>query len=373
MNVRRGVRAPDSCGAADDVGAAMTESPFYSRLFAVAAAAVLGYLLLAILAPLRDALGWAIVLAFMLHPLHQRLAGRLKGRRALSAGILTTATPFVILAPIALLGVIFVEQSVGLLRYLHRHPFIGFPALVERLKHLPLVGSALDWVSRHVPIQALDVHTWFTGASTALLKSAASASGNVAFGLFGTVISFFMMLFLLFFLLRDSDKFLKQLVALVPLPAERRDPLLRYLGEVTRAVVYGSTITAIVQGLLVAAGFAIAGLPSPLVFGVVAMIAALLPAGAMVVLVPAVLYLLIQAHWGWAIFLAVWGAGIVLVENVVRPLLTAHRANVSTLAVFVGAIGGVSAFGVLGLILGPVLLSFAVAIVRFLTEPRSQW
>ncbi|EQD45953.1 protein belonging to Uncharacterized protein family UPF0118 [mine drainage metagenome] len=130
-------------------------------------------------------------------------------------------------------------------------------------------------------------------------------------------------------------------------------------------------MTAVIQGLIVAAGFAIAGLPSPLVFGVLAMIAALLPAGATVVLVPAVVYLLVQAHWGWAIFLAIWSAGLAVVENVLRPLLTAYRAKVSTLAIFVGAIGGVRAFGILGLVLGPVLLSFVVAIVRFLNEPRA--
>ncbi len=349
----------------------MTDSPFYRRLFAVVTAAVLAYLLLHVLAPLDDALGWAAVLAFMLHPLHRRLAIGLKRRRALSAAILTVATPFVILAPLSVLTVVFAEQAIGLLHYLHRHPFIGFPALIDRLEHYPLVGTAMDWISRNLPPNALDLHTWFTGASTALLKSAASAGGNVAFGLFGTVISFFMMLFVLFFLLRDGERFLQQAIALIPLPAERRDPLLKYLADVTRAVVYGSTMTAIIQGLFVAAGFALAGLPSPLVFGVVAMIASLLPAGAMVVLVPAVLYLLIQAHWGLAIFLAFWGAGLALVENVVRPLLTAHRANVSTLAVFVGAIGGVSAFGILGLVLGPVLLSFVVALVRFLNEQRA--
>ena len=349
----------------------MTDSPFYRRLFAVVTAAALGYLLLQVLTPLDDALGWAAVLAFMLHPLHKRLTRGLRGRRALSAGVLTVATPFVILAPLSVLAVIFAEQAIGLLHYLQRRPFIGFPALIDRLRHFPLIGTAIDWISSNLPAQALDVHAWLTGATTALLKSAASAGGSVAFGLFGTVISFFMTLFLLFFLLRDDEKFLQQAIGLIPLPADRRERLLRYLGDVTRAVVYGSTMTALIQGLFVAAGFALAGLPSPLVFGVMAMIAALLPAGATVVLVPAVVYLLILAHWGWATFLAFWSAGLVLVENIVRPLLTSHRAKVSTLAVFVGAIGGVSAFGILGLVLGPVLLSFVVAIVRFLNEQRA--
>lgn len=349
----------------------MTSSPFYRRFFAVVTTVALGYLLFEVLAPLRAALGWATVLAFMLHPVHKRLATRLQGKEWLSAGILTVATPFVVLAPLSLLGVIFVEQAFSLLGYLHRHPFIGFPALISRLQEYPLVGRAMDWISGSLPANTLDLHAWITSATASLLRSAASAGGNVAFGLFGTVISFFMMLFMLFFFLRDGAVFVRQFIALVPLTSERRTPLLKYLADITRAVVYGSTITAIVQGLLVAAGFALAGLPSPLVFGVIAVLASLLPAGSVLVLVPAVLYLLVEAHWGAAIFLALWGAGIALVENIVRPLLTAHRANVSTLAVFVGAIGGVSAFGILGIVLGPVLLSFILALIRFVGEEQA--
>ncbi|HET9107544.1 MAG TPA: AI-2E family transporter, partial [Steroidobacteraceae bacterium] len=142
------------------------------------------------------------------------------------------------------------------------------------------------------------------------------------------------------------------------------------LARVTRAVVFGSTATALIQGVFVGVGFALAGLPSPVVFGVLATIAALLPAGASVVLIPAILYLAVAGHWLGAVFLAFWTALLVVVENVARPLLTAHRAHVSTLAVFMGAVGGVSAFGVLGLVIGPVLLSFVVALVRFTTEVR---
>jgi predicted PurR-regulated permease PerM len=203
-----------------------------------------------------------------------------------------------------------------------------------------------------------------------VLKSAATVGGGLALGLFGTVVGFFMMLFLLFFLLRDGRSILDHLKRLLPLEAARRERLLDYLGRVTRAVVFGSAATALIQGIFVGVGFAFAGLPSPVVFGVLATIAALLPAGASIVLVPAILYLGVSGHWGGAIFLALWTGLLVVVENVARPLLTAHRAHVSTLAVFMGAVGGVSAFGVLGLIIGPVLLSFVVALVRFMTEVR---
>src|SRR5438067_1085563 len=154
-----------------------------------------------------------------------------------------------------------------------------------------------------------------------------------------------------------------------------------FVGQVTRlieylrghsalslAVVFGSAVTALIQGLFVGAGFALVGLPSPVVFGVLGTIAAFLPAGASAVLIPAVLYLAFGGRWGAAIFLACWTAALWIVENVLRPLLTAQQVEVSTLAIFVGAIGGAAAFGILGLVIGPVLLSFAVALVRFAQE-----
>jgi predicted PurR-regulated permease PerM len=347
----------------------MIYSGFYRRTFFIATAAILGYLLLALLAPLKGALGWAVVLAFLLHPVHERLSRRLKGRSMLSAGIITGLTPFLVLAPLAVLGVVFAGQVATLIRQFHGVSF-GYPQLLARFESYPLLGSVLRWASANVPVSAAHVQEWITGGMQTMLKSAASAGGSLALGIFGTVIGFFMMLFLLFFLLRDGRVILDHLTRLIPLEAARRERLIDYLGRVTRAVVFGSTATALIQGIFVAVGFELAGLPSPVVFGVIGTIAALMPAGAAVVLVPAVLYLAVSGHWVAAIFLAVWSGLLAVVENVARPLLTAHRAHVSTLAVFVGAIGGVSAFGVLGLVIGPVLLSFVVALIRFTTEVR---
>jgi predicted PurR-regulated permease PerM len=347
----------------------MTYSGFYRRSFLVATVAILAYLLLAVLAPLKGALGWAVVLAFLLHPLHERLSRRLKGRSMLSAGIITGLTPFLVLAPLSVLGVVFAGQVANLIGYLRGQSF-AYPQLVARLESYSLLGKLLRWWSTNFPVSANQVQGWITGEMQSVLKSAATVGGGLALGLFGTVVGFFMMLFLLFFLLRDGRAILDHLKQLLPLESGRRERLLDYLGRVTRAVVFGSAATALIQGIFVGVGFALAGLPSPVVFGVLATIAALLPAGASVVLVPAILYLAVSGHWVAAVFLALWTGLLVVVENVARPLLTAHRAHVSTLAVFMGAVGGVSAFGILGLIVGPVLLSFVVALVRFMTEVR---
>ena len=348
----------------------MVYSGFYRRTFFIGTAAILAYLLLALLEPLKGALGWAVVLAFLLHPLHERLSGRLRGRSMLSAGIITGLTPFLVLAPLSVLGVVFAGQVASLLGYLREQGSPGHAQLFGRLESYPLLGDALRWSSANVPVSAAQVQGWATGEMQAVLKSAAAAGGSLALGVFGTVVGFFMMLFLLFFLLRDGRAILDHLTGLIPLEAARRKHLLAYLADVTRAVVFGSAATALIEGIFVGAGFALAGLPSPVVFGVLATIAALLPAGTAIVLIPAVLYLAVGGHWFAAVFLAFWTGLLAVVENVARPLVTAHRAHVSTLAVFVGAVGGVSAFGVLGLIIGPVLLSFVVALVRFTTEVR---
>lgn len=340
-------------------------SVFYRRCFQVATAAVLAYGLYELLSPLRSVIGWAVVLAFILYPLQERLARRLKGRSALAAGIITALTPFFVLAPLSVLGVAFAGQVARLVAYLRSAPLMSYSDVLDRAARYPMLGRAAGWVRENTAVGMAQVQEWVTQSAQSLLRSAAEVGGNVALGIFGTLVGFFMMLFMLFFFLQDGRAMLQGLTRLIPVEPSRRAQLMNYLGDVTRAVVFGSAVTALLQGIIVGIGFAIVGLPSPVVFGVLASIAAFLPAGAAIVLLPAVLYLAATGHWGGAIFLAFWTALLWVTENVLRPLLTAQHAHVSTLAIFVGAIGGASAFGILGLVLGPVLLSFVVALVRY--------
>jgi len=342
---------------------------FYRRCFQVVTAAFLGYALYKVLAPLFGMLGWAAVLAFILHPLHERLTRRLKGRGSLSAGILTVLTPFLVLAPLAVLGVVFAGQVAHLLTYLRgQAPSVSYTDVLNRLSQYPLIGNVVGWVRENASVSVEQVQGWITEGVQTVLKTAAAMGGDVALGVFGTLVGFFMMLFMLFFFLRDGRTVVESLTRLIPVERARRAQLLKYLGEVTRAVVFGSATTALIEGVIVGIGFAIVGLPSAVVFGVLAMIAAFLPAGAALVLVPAVLYLAFAGRWGAAIFLACWIAVLWIAENLLRPLLTAHHAKVSTLALFIGAIGGAAAYGILGLVIGPVLLSFVVALVHFAQE-----
>src|SRR5690606_13486287 len=136
-------------------------------------------------------------------------------------------------------------------------------------------------------VSAADIQEWLVNAAQSVLRNVASMSGGVVLSAIGTLVGFFFMLFILFFMLRDGAAIFGRLKRLIPVPHEHREQLFNHLASVTRGVFYGNGLTAVVQGVLVSIGFAIAGLPSPVVFGVLATILALLPAGgAAIVWVP---------------------------------------------------------------------------------------
>jgi predicted PurR-regulated permease PerM len=341
-------------------------SRFYTRCFLIGTILVLGWVLLQFLDPFWAPLGWAAILAFLIHPLHKRLTKKLRGKAGYSAGILTGLTPFLIIAPLVGFGVVFAQQVTLLIEYLRDRQFGDYHAILQKLEALPLVGRVLGWFGADVSQTIEQIETWAISGAQNLLKGAAAVGGTFAIGVVGTLVSFFLMLFLLFFFLRDGHSMLMHLMRLVPMDPERRGRLLHYLSDVSMAVIFGHALTAVIQGALVGIGFAIAGMPSPLVFAVFAAIAAFIPAaGTGFVLVPAVIYLAATGQWGWAIFMGVWTALVGTSDNVLRPYLTRQRASVSTLTVFVGVIGGVAAFGFIGSLIGPVVLALMVALLRF--------
>lgn len=344
-------------------------SEFYRRTFLIAMTAVLAWVLLRILRPFFGPLAWAAFLAFLLQPLHTWLTWKLRGRASASAGIITALTPVFVVAPLAILGVIFVAQVANLVEWLRTLQGTSVASWIVTVESWPLVGRALDWFVANVHVGTDQLQAWAIDGAQAVLKRLAAAGGSLALGVAGSFVGFFLMLFLLFFLLRDGRDMLGHMARLIPAAPGRRDAILDYLASVARAVVYGSAVTALVQGTLVGIGFALAGLPSPVVFGVLATIAAFIPAaGTGLVLVPALLYLAAAGRWGAFGFLLGWTIVVGTSDNFLRPVLAAQRADVSTLAVFVGVIGGVAAFGFIGIVIGPVLLSLIVALLKIAEE-----
>jgi predicted PurR-regulated permease PerM len=350
-------------------GARRAEKLFFARAGAMLLAAALVYLVWRIIAPLWQPLLWAVLLGALLAPVNARLARRIGNRPRLASALTTGGVVVLVLGPLLAIGGAVAAQAAQLLRELDADK------LRESTSHfdpstMPVLARPLAWLEQTAGITLSQLESWIVGGAKRLLEVLASSGGAVMLGAIGTLVSFVLMLFVLFFVLRDGPRFANVAVQLLPIEPALRQKLWRHLIDVTRAVFMGIGVTALVQGVLLGIGFAIAGLPSPLVFGVLGALFALVPVvGTAIIWLPATLWLLSQGEPGYALFMAAWGILVVgAVDNFLRPLLISGRVEVPTLAVFVGVMGGLAAFGFVGLFVGPIVLGLVVALFRFMSE-----
>ena len=349
------------------------DDTFYPRVFALVTAALLASVLFVILRPFLVPILWSMLLALLLFPAQQALGRRLGGRHALTALCLTLLTAVVLIAPLPLLALAFASQAKDLFGRGQRMVADSGISGAGDLLDIPIVSRAIRWASSVAPVDAEQLHGWLVSGLQTLLQGLVAVSGAFVVGALNALVALAIMLFLLFFFLRDGEQMLATAVRLIPMRPARRGELVDHVAAVTRAVVFGSLLTALVQGVLVGIGFALVGLPSPVVFGAIAAVASLIPfVGTALVWVPAVGVLFLQGRWVAALALAVWSVAVVSsADNVVRPLFISGRAQISTLPVFLGLLGGVTAFGPIGLVVGPVVVALTLTLLRFAEEARA--
>ena len=343
---------------------------FSTRVFGLAVVAVLAYLLFAIFRPFFAPIYWAFLLAFMLFPLNRRLRRALRGRGGLAAALMTIGVALGIATPAALGMVAFARQAIelgqGVSRLGQRYQISG----VGDLLRLPVIGGGIQWLQDHSSIDGARVQAWAVQGAQAAVQFLLSHSRDVLFGALGLFGNVTLTLFVLFFFFRDGDAMAARARSLIPLDPKRKARLFQHLEEVTRAVVFGTVLTALAQGALLGVGFWITGVPSPVVFGVLAAVASFIPfVGTALVWVPAALYLMAQGVAWKTIFLVAWSVVVVgSADNVLRPMLVSGKARMGTLTVFFGVLGGLAAFGFIGLFLGPVILALVLTLIEFAEE-----
>ncbi len=348
---------------------------FTARAFSIGFALLLLYLLWLIFRPFVSPILWAGLLAFILYPVNKALRGRFHGRRNGAAALLLTLAVLVgVVVPTVLLGMLFAKQAGDLaakVADLGTRYQIEMPADLFRI---PVLDRLIRWVDAKTPVSANDVQQWVVSASKGVLDFALANTKVLLLGALGLLGSLFLMLFILYFFFRDGEEIAGEFLRILPTEPSRKARLVEHLSSVTKAVVYGSLLTSLVQGAMIGLAFEVCGLPSPVVFGVLAAILSLLPVGGTAfVWAPAAIVLAAEGRWGWAIGLAAWGALIVgSADNVLRPMLISGRAEISTLPIFFGVLGGIGAFGPIGMFLGPVVLALALAVMRFARDESGQ-
>jgi predicted PurR-regulated permease PerM len=177
----------------------------------------------------------------------------------------------------------------------------------------------------------------------------------------------------MYYLFRDGERLRAAAYDIMPLSDDKAHEILNRTGEVIGASVYGVLVIAVVQGVLGGLAFWVLGLPSPLLWGVVMIFLSMIPMlGAFIVWVPAAIYLVLTGDWGKAIMLAVWGALVIgSVDNFLRPKLVGERTRLHELLVFFSVLGGLQVFGVLGIVLGPVIVAITIALLDVLRHADS--
>jgi predicted PurR-regulated permease PerM len=368
---------PDRAAAPDPPAAGpltALHTSFYARVFALLTAALLGAALFRMVQPFVGAILWSVLLAFLLLPVNRALRRALRGSRTAAAMALTLGVILVLIGPASLLAFTFTRQASDLIVRLQEAADRYQMVRLSDLLRVPFVERIVRWAESVTPITAEQVEAWFVGAAKALLALLVSSGGTVVVETLSTLIGLVIMLFLLFFFLRDGEDMVERGLILVPLDSERQEQLLEQLSAVTRAVVFGSLVVALVQGTLVGISFALVGLASPVFFGGLSVIAALVPlVGSTLVWAPGAALLAYRGRWGAAIFVVLWGAVIIsAADNIIRPLFISGRTQITTLPVFLGLAGGLSAFGPIGMVLGPVIVALALGLFRFAEESRAR-
>ena len=322
---------------------------------------VLAYLVYLIVAPFLVPLAWAGILAIVFYPAHARLARRVGpgGGAALS----TLAITFMIIVPTVLVVGAFIREGIDAASNFQNAFSEGRLATVQR-----------TWESIQARMPAalhVDVAALTTDAAKQVATILVAQSGFLVRNVAGFALNLAVALFATFFLLRDSVAIMSVIRRLMPLDALTRDAMLDRTRELISVGVVSAGLVAAIQGFLGGLVFAILGIESPVFWGVVMAICCLLPFGAWVVWGPVALVLAITGSMGRAILLAALGFGIVsAADNVLRPMLLSGQARMNGLVIFLGLLGGISAFGMLGVVLGPVLVVTALGLLTGYADSR---
>jgi predicted PurR-regulated permease PerM len=333
-----------------------------ARIIGLLALGLLGAGCFLVLRPFVSALLWALILAFTTWPAFRILRERTGLSPGWAALVMVIAEFLLIGLPIVFAAPTSREDVDGLRNSVERLLTEGLPGLAAFLTGLPLVGHFIgEW------LEGLDqTFAGLFGAVRPYAGTLAQTALSALLAVLSGIAELLLAIFLAFFFYRDgpamaahAERIMEKLAG----PRTRR--LMQLTGDVTRGVVYGLLGTAVVQGAMTTFGLWIAGVPQPVLLGVVAGVISILPVGAPLVWIPAAIWLFATGSIGWGIFMAVYGAaGISSVDNVIRPWLISRGADLPLLLTLLGAIGGVLAFGFLGLFLGPVLLAVGYTLLK---------
>lgn len=331
----------------------------------VVALIIAGYASYRIIEPYLGPIIMAVIISLLCHPMHEKIRGKMPGSPNIASLLSCTLLTFIIMIPMLVVFSSIVHQGTTFSK--ESYTWLTDGGAKELFAH-PYVQKSFALIDKYSPFKSIDPQEVLQKIAS-IASQLGSTLLNVSTKLLGDVtnflMSFILMLFVLFFLLRDHDKMVATVRNVLPLSRSQEDALFSEVQTVAKSAVLGSFMTALAQG--VAGGFAmwLCGFPG-LFWGSMMAFASFIPVvGTALIWVPVTLYLLLLGQWEWALFLTGWGIIVVgSIDNVLRPLLMqGGDSNMNTLLIFFSILGGLQLFGLIGLIYGPII--FGVTLVLF--------
>lgn len=328
-----------------------------------AVVALLVWLVFLVVSPFLVPLGWAAILAIMITPLHNRLTARW---RATGAALTSTIGVMLgLVVPGALLGFYFVRE--------------GLQA-AQGLQDLAASGR-LDWAARlwaslghRIGMSNADLTTVLQDGARAVAAFLAGSLGGILANVLRVILYLFIMLFALFYFLRDGKSIMAMLRRLLPFEEPLRERMLADAQQLIHASVSISLLIAVLQGSICSLAFVLVGIGEPIFWALVMSFLSLLPVvGAWPIWIPAAIWMFATGQIVRGIVLLVICGGIAgTIDNFLRPALLSGRTRLDGLSVFISVLGGIAAFGMIGLVLGPIIFAMALALLDAYTRPLHQ-
>jgi len=325
-----------------------------------------------ILLPYYGAVFWAVILGVLFAPMQRRLLLRLNQRRGLAAGLTLLTCLLIVVLPVIIVSGLLVQEG-GLIYKRIESGELDIAGYIERFKDVlpPIVQHGLERLGIGDLEGLRDKVTKGAVEGSQFFASQAYSFGQSTFEL---LVSLGVMLYLLFFFLRDGPELVRRIRQAVPLAEQQKRRLQLKFNRVVRATVKGNLLVAIAQGALGGLIFWVLDVPSPLLWGVLMAFLSLLPAvGAGIVWGPVAVYFLFSGAVWQGVVLTVFGVCVIgLVDNLLRPLLVGKDTRLPDYLILVSTLGGLAVFGLNGFVIGPLIAALFVSSWGIFTSTRPQ-
>jgi predicted PurR-regulated permease PerM len=339
----------------------MNRNPLFLIFFSV-----LLYLFYLIFRPFIIPLLWSGIIAIVLNPLYRYFINKFVKRETLFSLLFTISMFLILVIPAILILFLLAQESIeAFTKYRNVLEGIDLSSYLEKLKNTRLGSIVENFLSSVGSPESIFAKAAST-ISAFLFHQAQAIAKNTGVLLFRLIIMFAG----LFFFLKDGAKIVEYIKNLLPLSEDMKELIIKRLNETVSAVLLGMLITAMVQGFLLSIGFMLFGVGYPVLFGALTFILALLPfGGAVPVWLGGAIYLFLNSRTGAGIGLLIWGALLVSsIDNFLKPILIGEKTQIPFFLLFLSLLGGIMAFGLTGLFLGPVLVAVLLTLSKVYLE-----